>query len=147
MSQVRREAFQRALTDVTALSLVGKQVHWNVVGQGFRSIHLNLDVVVDIAREASDEIAERMRALNAVPDGRPAAVADCSLPAAPAELVIVSDAVDYAVSAINATVTTLREIHKVVDETDPMSSGIIEDIALKLEQQAWFLASQNYAAE
>ena len=63
-----REAFQRALTDVTALSLVGKQVHWNVVGQGFRSIHLNLDVVVDIAREASDEIAERMRALNAVPD-------------------------------------------------------------------------------
>ncbi|ETJ42712.1 hypothetical protein Q604_UNBC03313G0001, partial [human gut metagenome] len=28
-----------------------------------------------------------------------------------------------------------------------MSSGIIEDIALKLEQQAWFLASQNYAAE
>ncbi|ETJ03598.1 MAG: DNA starvation/stationary phase protection protein [Actinomyces urogenitalis] len=142
-----REAFQRALTDVTALSLVGKQVHWNVVGQGFRSIHLNLDVVVDIAREASDEIAERMRALNAVPDGRPAAVADSSLPAAPAELVIVSDAVDYAVSAINATVTTLREIHKVVDETDPMSSGIIEDIALKLEQQAWFLASQNYAAE
>ena len=117
------------------------------MGQGFRSIHLNLDVVVDIAREASDEIAERMRALNAVPDGRPAAVADSSLPAAPAELVIVSDAVDYAVSAINATVTTLREIHKVVDETDPMSSGIIEDIALKLEQQAWFLASQNYAAE
>ena len=142
-----RDALQRALVDVTALSLIGKQVHWNVVGQGFRSVHLNLDVVVDIARTASDDIAERMRALNAVPDGRPDAVAASSLPAAPAALVGVSDAADYTVSAINAVVTTMRDIHKVVDETDAMSSGIIEDIVLKLEKQAWFLASQNYIAE
>ena len=40
---------QRALVDITALSLVGKQVHWNVVGPNFRDLHLNLDEVVDIA--------------------------------------------------------------------------------------------------
>ena len=57
---------QRALVDITALSLVGKQVHWNVVGPNFRDLHLNLDEVVDIAREGSDELAERMRAINAV---------------------------------------------------------------------------------
>ena len=62
---------QRALVDITALSLVGKQVHWNVVGPNFRDLHLNLDEVVDIAREGSDELAERMRAINAYPDGRP----------------------------------------------------------------------------
>ena len=61
---------QRALVDITALSLVGKQVHWNVVGPNFRDLHLNLDEVVDIAREGSDELAERMRAINAYPDGR-----------------------------------------------------------------------------
>ena len=26
------DAFQRALVDVTALSLISKQIHWNVVG-------------------------------------------------------------------------------------------------------------------
>ena len=61
---------QRVLTDLIALELVGKQIHWNVVGPNFRDIHLNLDDVVDIAREGSDEVAERMRAINAVPDGR-----------------------------------------------------------------------------
>jgi len=66
---------QRVLTDLIALELVGKQIHWNVVGPNFRDIHLNLDDVVDIAREGSDEVAERMRAINAVPDGRPATIA------------------------------------------------------------------------
>lgn len=141
-----RDALQGALVDVTALSLVGKQIHWNIVGAGFLTIHENLDAVVDIAREASDEIAERMRALNVVPDGRPEAVAANTLPTAPEELVIVSDAVDYAVAAINATVATLRENRKVVDETDPQSAGIFDDVVLKLEQQAWFLASQNFTA-
>lgn len=140
------DALQRALVDVTALSLVTKQVHWNVVGPNFRDIHLGLDEVVAIARDASDTIAERMRAVNAVPDGRPDAVSDSTLPTAPAELTIVADAVTYEVAAINAVVTTLRDIHKVVDETDTMSSGIIEDVTLKLEQQAWFLSAQNYTA-
>lgn len=140
-----RDALQRALVDVTALSLVSKQVHWNVVGAGFRGLHLILDDVTDIARTASDDLAERLRAVNAVPDARPETVAASSLPQAPQDLTLVPDAVDYEVSAINAVTATLRDIHKVVDETDPMSSGLIEDIALKLEQQAWFLSSYNYA--
>ena len=75
---------QRVLTDLIALELVGKQIHWNVVGPNFRDVHRNLDDVVDIAREGSDEVAERMRAINAVPDGRPATVAAATtVPAAP----------------------------------------------------------------
>ena len=61
-----RADLQRALIDITALSLVGKQIHWNVVGPNFRDLHLNLDEVVDISREGSDELAERMRAINAL---------------------------------------------------------------------------------
>ena len=133
---------QRALVDITALSLVGKQVHWNVVGPNFRDLHLNLDEVVDIAREGSDELAERMRAINAYPDGRPAT----SVPEAPEAGVITADAVDYIVSAINAVTTTLREIHGAVDEADPSSSGILEDYTQRLEQQSWFLSAQNYSA-
>lgn len=74
-SDVLAGNLQKVLTDVTALSLVGKQLHWNITGEGFRSLHLYLDEVVDIAREASDAIAERMRALQVVPNGLPEVVA------------------------------------------------------------------------
>ena len=56
--------------DLTELHLQGKPTRWNLVGTNFCDLHLHLDKVVDIAREASDTIAERMRALNSVPDGR-----------------------------------------------------------------------------
>ena len=46
--------------------LQGKQADWNVVGTNFRDLHLQVDTIVDTAREASDTIAEGMRALNAV---------------------------------------------------------------------------------
>ena len=66
---------QRVLVDLVELHLQGKQAHWNVVGTNFRDLHLQLDELVDFAREASDTIAERMRALDAVPDGRSDTVA------------------------------------------------------------------------
>jgi starvation-inducible DNA-binding protein len=37
------EALQGALVDLVDLSLLGKQVHWNIIGPRFRSIHLQLD--------------------------------------------------------------------------------------------------------
>ena len=64
------ENLQKVLVDLIELHLQGKQVHWNIVGTNFRDLHLQLDSIVDIAREGSDTIAERMRALDAVPDGR-----------------------------------------------------------------------------
>ena len=128
---------QRVLTDLIALELVGKQIHWNIVGPNFRDVHLNLDEVVDIAREGSDEVAERMRAINAVPDGRPATVsAATTVPAAPEGEILTSEGVAYIVSAIEAVVATLRGVDEDVDSEDPTSSGIVEDLIGKLEQQA-----------
>ena len=134
---------QRVLTDLIALELVGKQIHWNIVGPNFRDIHLNLDDVVDIAREGSDEVAERMRAINAVPDGRPGTIAAATtVPAAPEGEILTSEGVAYIVSAIEAVVATLRGVHDDVDSEDPTSSGIVEDLIGKLEQQAWFLSAE-----
>src|SRR5271165_1589079 len=85
---------QKVLVDLIELHLQGKQAHWNLVGTNFRDLHLQLDDIVDIAREAADTIAERMRALDAVPDGRTDTVAaTTSVPAAPAGLVGTADTV------------------------------------------------------
>src|SRR5918912_1422405 len=77
---------QRVLVDLIELHLQGKQAHWNVIGTNFRDLHLQLDELVDAAREASDTIAERMRALDLVPDGRSDTVAaTTTLPQFPAD--------------------------------------------------------------
>ena len=84
-----------------------------------------------------------MRAINAVPDGRPATVAAATtVPAAPEGEILTSEGVAYIVSAIEAVVATLRGVHDDVDSEDPTSSGIVEDFTGKLEQQAWFLSAE-----
>lgn len=66
---------QQVLVDLIELHLQAKQAHWNIVGVNFRDLHLQLDELVDAAREAGDNIAERLRALAATPDGRSDTVA------------------------------------------------------------------------
>ncbi len=84
-----------------------------------------------------------MRAINAVPDGRPATVsAATTVPAAPEGEILTSEGVAYIVSAIEAVVATLRGVDEDVDSEDPTSSGIVEDLIGKLEQQAWFLSAE-----
>lgn len=140
-------ALERVLVDVTAPSLVSKQTRWDVTGPGFRNIHLSLDEIATIACEASDEIAEHMRIISAVPDGCPETITErISVPSTPEDILMVSGTVDYMVDALNIIVSTLHEIHKVVGETDSVSSGIIENYVLRPEQQAWFLSSQSYSA-
>ena len=69
-SKALSDNLQRVLVDLIELASQGKQAHWNVIGTNFRDTHLQLDEVIDAAREFSDTIAERMRALHALPDGR-----------------------------------------------------------------------------
>ena len=66
---------QTVLVELVDLSLVGKQLHWSVSGPLFRSLHLQLDELVDSWRELADTVAERAVALGFVPDGQAQAVA------------------------------------------------------------------------
>ena len=103
---------QRVLVDLIELHLQGKQAHWNVVGTNFRDLHLQLDELVDFAREASDTIAERMRALDVIPDGRSDTVAAAtSLPQFPAYEHGTGEVVDLITARIYAAVDTLRTVH------------------------------------
>src|ERR1700749_18300 len=71
---------QLTLTELIALSLIGKQLHWNIAGPGFRELHLHLDELVDEWRELFDTVAERAVSLGYTPDGRaPAVVAQSEL--------------------------------------------------------------------
>jgi starvation-inducible DNA-binding protein len=138
------ENLQRVLVDLIELHLQGKQAHWNVVGTNFRDLHLQLDDIVDIARDASDTIAERIRALNAIPDGRSDTVtASTTLPAFPSAEQTTTDTVDFITTGIYAAVDTLRTVHDDVDTADPSSADLLHTIIDALEKAAWMLKSEN----
>jgi starvation-inducible DNA-binding protein len=63
---------QGALVDLLDLTLIGKHAHWNVEGRLFRSVHRELDELVDAWRRLADEVAERAVTIGACP-GRPGA--------------------------------------------------------------------------
>jgi starvation-inducible DNA-binding protein len=135
---------QRVLVDLVELHLQGKQAHWNVIGSNFRDLHLQLDELVDAAREASDTIAERMRALDAVPDGRSDTVAaTTSLPQFPVNEVTTGDVVDLVTARTYATVDTIRGVHDAVDAVDPSTSDLLHEVIDSLEKLAWMIKSEN----
>jgi starvation-inducible DNA-binding protein len=76
-------ALQASLVELIDLSLQAKHYHWNVTGQDFRGVHLQLDEITDQVRLWYDEVAERLATLDVAPDGRLATLAATSpLPAA-----------------------------------------------------------------
>lgn len=134
---------QAVLVELIELQNQGKQAHWNVVGPHFRSVHLELDEVVDLAREHADTVAERMRALNAVPDGRTRTVANTTrLASFPEGEVSVERAVAVIAERITSVVNVVRGVHDDVDAQDPTSADILHAVLDGLEKQRWMLASQ-----
>ncbi len=135
---------QKVLVDLIELSLQGKQAHWNVVGRNFRDTHLQLDEIIDAAREFSDTVAERMRALHALPDGRSDLVAETTtLPEFPQGEVDTSEVVDLITERLDGVVSTCREVHDEVDEEDPTSADILHAVLERLEQLSWMVSAEN----
>ncbi|MEU6686139.1 DNA starvation/stationary phase protection protein [Streptomyces sp. NPDC046832] len=138
------EALQGALVDLVDLALVAKQIHWNVVGPRFRSVHLQLDEVVDTARKYSDTVAERAAALGISPDGRAATVAVGSgIGVTPEGWVDDTTAVGALVDALGAVIVRMRERIETTGEPDPVSQDIFIGITADLEKHHWMFQAEN----
>ena len=73
------QQLQATLVELVDLSLLGKQLHWTVVGPLFRPLHLHLDEMVETWRALSDTVAERAVAIGFIPDGQSATIASDTL--------------------------------------------------------------------
>ncbi|MFE0455139.1 Dps family protein [Streptomyces sp. NPDC058914] len=138
------EALQGALVDLIDLSLVAKQVHWNVVGPRFRTVHFQLDEVVDTARTHSDTVAERASALGVPSDGRAATVAAGSVVDTVARgWVEDTEAVRTLVTALGAVITRMRERVAATGDADPVTQDIFIKITAELEKHHWMFQAEN----
>ena len=131
-------ALNRALVDQVDLSLVAKQAHWNLVGKGFRSLHLQLDEVVDAVRVFSDDVAERAVTIGVAPDGRAVTVArESAVAQHPAGWIQDTDVVDYFVAALKTVIGRLREGIDATADADVVSQDMLIGVTAALEKHLW----------
>lgn len=143
-SEKLRTSLQKVLVDLIELHIQGKQAHWNLLGSNFRDLHLQLDEIVDAARGFSDEVAERMRAVYLVPDGRSSTVSrETSLAEFPEGPVETTDVVDLIVERMYSATDTMRKVHDSIDEEDPTTADVLHSILERLEQLAWMTGAEN----
>ncbi|WP_165216479.1 DNA starvation/stationary phase protection protein [Schaalia sp. ZJ1691] len=139
-SQVVNKALQQALVDLTDLSLLGKQAHWNIEGSRFRSLHLALDEIIDQVRLDADEVAERMAALDMIPDARSATVASQSgVKQFDGTKLKVDEVYNQFQEMLMGVSDRIKATLDEVDEVDHLSNDLLIGIAAGLEKQAWML--------
>jgi starvation-inducible DNA-binding protein len=138
-------ALQGALVDLVDLSLVAKQVHWNVVGPRFRSVHLQLDEVVDTARQHADTVAERASAIGVAPDGRAVTIAKTSgIGEVSDGWIKDGDAVQTLVTGLAAIIERMRERISATGDPDPVTQDILIGLTAELEKHHWMFQAESY---
>jgi starvation-inducible DNA-binding protein len=135
--KVTGEALQGALVDLVDLSLVGKQAHWNVYGRNFRSLHLQLDEIVDAARLASDTVAERAVAIGVSPDARASSIASGTVLNVDSGQLTDKKVIEFFIDAYGKVIGRMRERIDATADPDPVTQDILIGITQELEKQYW----------
>jgi len=134
---------EATLHELVDLSLIGKQLHWAVVGPLFRPLHLHLDELVDSWRELADTVAERAVALGYVPDGQARAVSGGSQLAPIAQSPIDDHVVVRELTHRIAQASELtRGRMDRLGEIDLASQDVLIEVVRALEEQQWMLRVQ-----
>ena len=139
--EVGRE-LQATLVELIDLSLIGKQLHWNIFGRPFKPLHEHLDELVDSWRELSDTVAERAVALGIAPDGQAGTVGQHS------------DINPVDAGSLDTDTATRELVERVADVTerirgrmdrlgdlDLASQDVLIETIRELEKQQWMLRS------
>jgi starvation-inducible DNA-binding protein len=134
---------ETTLHDLVALSLIGKQLHWAVVGPLFRPLHQQLDEFVDAWRDLADVVAERAVALGYVPDGQAAAVTAASeitsVAPTPIEDHALVTELTHRIAKVSERARTRMDR---LGDIDAASQDVVIEVVRKLEEQQWMLRAQ-----
>jgi starvation-inducible DNA-binding protein len=122
------------------LQLTLKHIHWNVVGPNFIGVHEMLDPQVEVVREMTDTIAERIATLGGVPVGTPQSIVERRTWE---EYAIGKGLVTEHLGALNKVYDGINADHRKainkLSELDPVSEDMITSQLADLEQFQWFV--------
>jgi starvation-inducible DNA-binding protein len=134
---------QATLLELIDLSLLGKQLHWSIVGPLFRPLHLYLDELIDSWRDLGDTVAERAVAVGFWPDGQADTVAAGS-EIARVERGAVEDrhVLRELVKRVAEVDERTRERMDRLAELDSASEDVLVGVVRALEEQLWMIRAQ-----
>ncbi|MBQ4797634.1 DNA starvation/stationary phase protection protein Dps [Pseudoalteromonas sp. MMG006] len=129
------------------LQLTLKHIHWNVVGPNFIGVHEMLDPQVEVVREMTDTIAERIATLGGVPVGTPQSIVDRR---SWNEYSVGKGLVTEHLGALDKVYNGINSDHRKAIETlselDPVSEDMITSQLAELEQFQWFVRAHIESA-
>ncbi|SEP78634.1 MULTISPECIES: Dps family protein [Lentzea] len=135
---------QATLVDLVDLSLIGKQAHWNVIGKNFRSVHLQLDELVVLARNAADQVAERAAALGVTPNGTAKTIAESSgVPEIETGWLKEDQVVSSITNSLASLISRMRGRIDETDKPDLVTQDLLIGITQELEQAHWMWQAQS----
>jgi starvation-inducible DNA-binding protein len=125
------------------LSLLGKQAHWNIIGPHFRSLHVQLDEMIDAWRAAADAVAERAVALGHPPDGRAATVVAASgLSPLPEGPIADRDVVASFTRLLTDSIGAIRDRMDRIEDVDTVTADLLHGVVSGLEENLWMIRVQ-----
>jgi len=137
------EILQSALVELIDLSVQGKQAHWAVAGPMFKSVHEQLDTIVDDLRSAYDDVAERMAALEVPPDGRLATViSGTPVDPMPSGWQVDTDVVERMLRRLQALSIRLGGWIDELGDLDAVSQDLLIGLRHGIDKHAWMLRMQ-----
>lgn len=136
------KGLQASLQEALWVSLLGKQLHWNVVGAGFLPLHEELDRVVEDARTWMDDLAERLVTIGGTADGSVGAASAGALGEFPAARLATSEAVRTMAGALAVFDEHLRERARDAAGFDAVTEDLYIGILRGLEKHRWMLEVQ-----
>lgn len=130
-----------ALADAIHLHLQAKEAHWNVKGPNFFALHELFDKVAAMAREFSDELAERITALGGIAEGGPAVLVKRStLPPNSASAARGREHVTAIANSLAQFATKSREgIGKTAEWGDAGTSDLYTEIVREVDKHLWLV--------
>jgi len=134
---------QATLVELLDLTLIGKQLHWTIVGPQFRPLHLQLDELIDSWRVLSDTVAERAVAIGYIPDGQAKAIsAGSELTEVAREPIEDTEVIRTLSASLAQTDERCRERMDRLGELDLASQDVLIEVVRELEKQLWMVRAQ-----
>jgi starvation-inducible DNA-binding protein len=141
--QGRRETgneLRATLSELIDLSLIGKQLHWNIFGRPFKPLHEHLDELVDAWRQLSDTVAERAVALDIAPHGQAGTVyANSGIEQVDAGALDTDTATSELIARLAVVAERIRARMNRLGDLDLASQDVLVEVVRPLEKQLWML--------
>lgn len=136
------EGLARLLADTYTLQLKTRNYHWNVTGPMFNTLHLMFEQHYNEMALATDEIAERIRALGLFAPGSYGAFAALTQIE---EERGVPKAMDMVANLVSGHETIIRTTRALLPSTDEAGDAVTADLLTRRldvhEKTAWMLRS------